>query len=122
MKKKVALLSVLMVGLLLSGCSTMSSYQQKKLGQNTKGTLLEGMGATVGVADARAADTVVDRLNGGRSWKSVFGGHVTITPSQALYDERNNRWCRQVIINVDKNRKVVNLCKSTYGAWTKMEQ
>jgi hypothetical protein len=88
-----------------------SEAQQLSLGKNVKDTLLEGMSNKVGLADARATLMVLEQLNTTRKWVSVYGAYILIRPSLAQYSAEKKQWCRELMINVDEEKKVVTLCR-----------
>ena len=129
MKKLFLLLIILPITLSIGACSTVSfktmftspdKYDELALGQDVKGTLLEGMGDKVGLADARAAYTVLENCNTFKSWKSVYGARISIRPSIAQISNKNHKWCREVTIVAGKHKKVIALCKNNLNKWTKM--
>jgi hypothetical protein len=106
MKKNLLLSAMVMAVMFTAAGCTDFAVKQNDTVQNTTGTLLQGMGVGVGLADAQAVQLVLDNLNTTRSWRSIYGSDITVTPSPAFYEVTTKRWCRHVLIavNAQSNR------------------
>lgn len=121
-KKIYFLLPVVIAIAFSSGCATVDDKQsklaQEQSGQNTAGTLLEGTGASVGRADVQILNTILDQLQTQQSWVSAYGGRISVTPSTVLFDPKNQRWGRNVLIDVNGVQKQVFAVRTANG-WVK---
>jgi hypothetical protein len=84
--------------------------------QTIEGTLLAGMGSSVGIADVKIVETILDKLNDPQRWISVHGSEIIVIPATAYYNTSVNQWCRQVTIRIDKKRDILmEACRGKDG-------